>query len=110
MNNLINDKEMNYIIEELTQFTRSTFDLVKPLIVRNREVNLNVCFYNNHTNMDIYGYTSINIINIYISAIIYHKLKLAKYHSHNIDSFINTCKNELLFTILHELYLSLIDI
>lgn len=102
MNNNINDREMNYIIEELTNFTRSTFDLVKPLIVRNREVNLNVYFYNNCTNMDIYGCTSINNINIYISAIIYHKL--TEYHSYNIDSLINTCKNELLFTILHELY------
>ena len=101
MNNLINDKEMNYIIEELTQFTRSTFDLVKPLIVRNREVNLNVCFYPNCKEL-AYGATISNNIEIYLAVTIH--TQLSYYEIYGIDAFINNCKNNLLFTIIHELY------
>ena len=102
MNTNINDREMNYIIEELTQFTRSAFDLVKPLIVRNREVNLCIRFYSENNDINTLGSKYLNNVEIYLSSVICRHWLY--YSIYEINEFINNCKNSLLFTILHELY------
>lgn len=98
----ISEREINLIIEELTKFARDSFKLLKPLIVKTREVELVVSFYNKNNRMDVYGYFNNNKITIFLS-MLFHDFWMY-YNTYDKYTFVNICKNRLLFTILHELH------